>query len=244
MLDKIEGIVIRETPYKETSKIIDIMTPKYGIIGVIAKGSRSLKSDLRVTTTKLSYGTFHIYYKKDKLSTLKSVDIIDNFKNILTDITKISYGVYLLEISSQVMKQKQDSEIFDLLIASLKKINTGFDCAVITNILELKYLSYLGVEPNFDACSICGSKIDIVTLSPSKGGYVCKNCLSNDYIYDQKTIKLIRGLKYVDINKIDKINIEDKIKTELNMFIDDYYERYTGLYLHTKSFLKNLNKIG
>jgi DNA repair protein RecO (recombination protein O) len=48
---------------------------------------------------------------------------------------------------------------------------------------------------------------------------------------------------YVDISKIDKIDISETIKNEINEFIDDYYDRYSGLYLKTKTFLKNLNKI-
>ena len=48
---------------------------------------------------------------------------------------------------------------------------------------------------------------------------------------------------YVDINKISKLEISNKIKMEINDFLDEYYDKYTGLYLKTKSFLKNLNKL-
>ena len=83
-----------------------------------------------------------------------------------------------------------------------KKINEGYDPMVITNILELKYLSYLGVMPVIDKCSICGTNKSIATLSSDKGGYVCNNCLTNEKIVNEKTIKLIRMLYYVDISKI------------------------------------------
>ena len=48
---------------------------------------------------------------------------------------------------------------------------------------------------------------------------------------------------YVDIDKISKLDISNNIKKELNNFIDDYYDRYSGLYLKSKTFLKNLNTI-
>ena len=48
---------------------------------------------------------------------------------------------------------------------------------------------------------------------------------------------------YVDISKISKLDISDNIKKELNNFIDDYYDRYSGLYLKSKEFLKNLQNI-
>ena len=114
---------------------------------------------------------------------------------------------------------------------------------VITNIVELKYLEFLGVMPILDACSICGSKTNIVTLSSDKGGYVCKNCYTKEYVVDEKTIKLIRLFYYVDLSKISKLDVSNKVKNEINRFLDDYYDRYTGLYLKSKNFIKNLNKI-
>ena len=49
---------------------------------------------------------------------------------------------------------------------------------------------------------------------------------------------------YLDISKITKLDISNQVKHEINDFLDEYYEQYTGLYLRSKSFLKNLNKIG
>ena len=68
MIEKIEGIVINERAYGETSKIIDIITKKYGAISLLAKGSRKLKSDLRSVTSKMTYGYFYFNYKENKLS--------------------------------------------------------------------------------------------------------------------------------------------------------------------------------
>lgn len=242
MID-IEGIVISDSPYRETSKLVKIITKEYGIISLLARGSRTLKSDLRCVTTKLTYATFHIKYKENGLSTLISADIKNNLKNIKTDISKISYVSFLLDLTEQVMKQSNDENIFDILISSILKIEENYDELIITNILELKYLEFLGVMPIIDKCSVCGSKTGIATLSSSKGGYVCNNCLTNDYIVDEKTIKLIRMFYYVDISKISSTKINSKLKNEINNFIDDYYDRYTGLYLKSKIFLKNLNKI-
>ena len=50
MLTEVEGIVISETNYQETSKIINILTAG-GIVSAIVKGAKSLKSPLRVPTS-------------------------------------------------------------------------------------------------------------------------------------------------------------------------------------------------
>lgn len=242
-LEKVEGIIVSETNYGESSKILNVITKEYGLISIISKGCRNLKSSLRSVSSKLTYGTFVIYYKQNKLSTLKEVNVINNFKNLKKDIASISYAAYILELSEGVIKQSNNDNIFDLLIASLIKIDEGFDPLVIMNILELKYLKYLGVEPVLDECALCGNKTSIVTLSSYKGGFVCKNCYNNEKMVSEKTIKLIRMFNYVNINKISKIDINTQCKNEINLFLDDYYSRYTGLYLKSKSFIKNLQRL-
>lgn len=243
MITKVEGIVLSERAYSETSKIINLITKEYGVIGVLAKGAYRMKSELRSVTGKMTYGWFYLHYKEGKLSTLTSVDLIDNFKNIKTDINKISFASFLLDLTHQVMKQTSSSGVYDLLIASLIKINEGFDPLVITNILELKYLGYLGVMPVVDKCSKCGRKTEIVTISSYRGGYLCKNCRQNEKIVSLKTIKLIRMFYYVDIAKITTLNISAEVKKEINQFLDEYYDKYTGLYLKSKTFLNKLMKL-
>ena len=243
MIEKVEGIVLNEKPYSETSKIINVITKEHGIVGILAKGALNLKSELRSVTAKLTYGYFYIYYKENKLSTLKSVDIIDSLKFIKKDLTKISFASYLIDLASQVMKQNNNELVYQLLVQSLLKINEGYDPLVITNILELKYLDYLGIMPILDSCSICGSKKDIITISSYRGGYVCKKCHTNEIIVNLKTIKLIRMFYYVNISNITNLNISVEIKNEINKFLSDYYDRYTGLYLKSKSFLKNIIKL-
>lgn len=242
-IERVEGIVLSETNYSESSKILNIYTKEHGLIGVLSKGCRGIKSKLRGVSRKLIYGNFNIYYKENGLSTLISVDTINSFSNLVMDLEKISYASFILELILQVIKQNDDKEIFNLLCSSLCKIEEGLNPLVITNILELKLLTYLGVSPCIDCCSICGSNKSIVTLSSSNGGFICKNCYSNEGFVSEKTIKMIRMYYYVDIKSISKLDVSAEISSEINRFLDDYYDRYTGLYLKSKDFIKKITKL-
>lgn len=248
MLDSVEGIVVREKVYGESSKIIDVFTKKYGLISILSKGSKRLKSNLSAVSSKLTYGTFNIYYKENKLSTLTSVDVINSLKEIKKDIKKIGYATYLCELIEQVLKQvvnPQDrEEIFDLFIAALIKITENYDTIIITNILELKLLDYLGVSPLINGCAVCGDRELIITLSSDKNGFLCKRCRTNERLVNLNTIKYLRMYYYVDISKITTLEVENVVKNEIDSFLNEYYEKHTGLYLNTKSFLRDLKKIG
>ena len=242
MIKDIIGIVISEVDYKESSKVINVFTKDEGIIGIMAHGCKKVKSNY-FGISKLSYGVFHINYHENRLSTLIDFDYINSFKNIKNDIFKVSYASYLTELVTQVYKHENNYNIYDLFIASLIKIEEGFDYQIITNILELKLLGFLGIKPVIDKCVSCGSKADIVTISSYKGGYLCKNCYHDEKIVNTKVIQLIRMFTLVDISKISKLDISENVKKEINEFIDDYYDRYSGLYLKSKNFIDKLKKV-
>ena len=238
MYKKIEGIVISEYPFEDNSKIIKLFT-KEGIISIIAKGAKKIKSPFFGSTGKITYGIYNIVYKENGLSKLVDSDILNDFRNIKKDFNRISYVTYITELTIQVYKHEENKNIYDLYLASIIKINEGYDPLVISDIIKLKLLDNLGIKPIIDKCVICGNTTDIVTVSSYLGGFVCKNCLNNDILVDAKTISLIRLLYYVDISKITKLDISDKIKKEIDTFINDYYDRYSGIYLKSNLLIEN-----
>ena len=240
---KVEGIVLKEINYQESSKILTVFTKEYGIISIMSKGCRNLKSKLRGVSNKLSYANFYINYKKDGISTLTDADTIDTLKNIIMDIEKISYVSYLVDLTDQVYKHSKSNEIYDIFISCIKKINENYNLDVITIILELKLLKYLGINPNVDSCNICGNTNNILTISVENGGFVCQNCYISGKIYPSQVIKLIRMFMYIGIDKIEKINIKEENIKELYMFTDEYYDALSGIYLKSKDFLKNIKKL-
>lgn len=239
MIKKIQGVIISETPYKESSKIVNIMTNE-GIIGVIAKGCKNIKSPLRVITNKLSFNEFVIYYHDNSLSTLKEGTVINYFDNIKKDLTLNSYMIYLTDLTKQVISEGDTAKIFDDYINTLIKINDGLNPLILTNILELKYLDYLGAPINFKSCVKCGNTNDIITISSIEGGYICKNCHTNQVIYDNKVLQMLKMYYLVDIKTISDLKISENVINNINDFINDYYESYTGVYIKSKEFLNKI----
>lgn len=239
----VKGLVLNETNYSDSSKILNVLTSEYGLIGIISKGCRNLKSKLRGSSRKLVYGTFHFYYKENGLSTLISIDVISDYPKTIMNLERVVYASYLLDLTRQVVKQSKDSNILPLVVSSLDKIENGLNPAVVTSILELKYLDFLGVSPVVTGCAVCGKTTNIVSLSPTAGGFICKDCYQNEGYYSEKAIKLLQMYYYVDLEKITKIDVNSKVNEEINKFLEDYYDRYTGIYLNSKKMLKNVIKL-
>lgn len=243
MITKVEGFILSEVSYGETSKVINVLTREYGLIGIMCKGVKSMKSRLRAVTLRFTYGFFYIYKKEGKLSLLKDVDVIDPFYELHSDITLISYLNYISELTQQVFKESDQVNIFPLFLDCVKKMNQGLNPLILTNILEIKYLDFLGVGLNLDECISCGSKTNIITIDSDSGGYLCSRCVSNEVIVSLKTVKMIRLYYYVDLKSITSLSISEEVQNEINQFLSRYYEKYTGIYLKSKDFLNKIKKI-
>ena len=119
MKETVEGIILNETNYSETSKILNMLTKEHGYISVISKGSRTMKSKLRGISMKLIYANFIITYKENGLSTLIEGNPVNSFKNILTNFNKLKIANRLVQLIRNVLKENNDINLFYLLRDSL-----------------------------------------------------------------------------------------------------------------------------
>ena len=236
----VEGIILYVTPFKESSEILQVLTKEYGLIGLLCCGSKKIKSKFLNKTRIYNYAKFFINYKNEGLSLVKEIDVIDYFTYFHQDIILITYLSYLGNLTYQVVKQDNDPEILNLLLIILKKISAGLDPLVLTNILEIKYLKYLGINLNLDSCIKCGKNDHIKTINGLVGGLICSACYQKEYIVSLKTILMIKNYQHIDVEKIKEIKISPIIKTEINLFLSNYYATFTGLYVKNKELLNKL----
>lgn len=247
----VEGMVISESLYGESSKILKIFTRDLGIISVLSKGCRKPKSNFRISSSPLVHANFDINYKEGKISSLIGVSVINYFKNIIldyTDISKKTYSFFTISLINQVLNQKgiEKSEIesiYDLLVSTINKINGGVNPSILLDIVRLKLLDFLGVKPSLDSCSNCGSTSSIITFSSEKFGYVCSNCYQNELLVNKESIKMIRMLYYCDIARIKKLELTVEEENDIHNFLNQYYEEHTGIYLKIDDKIKMMTKV-
>ncbi len=238
---KTKGIVLYETPYGETSKILNVLTEDFGKISIISKGCRNIKNKLRGVSNKMNYCEYTISYKENGISTMIEGNTINSFKNVFGDMKKSIYSFYLIDLINQVLNENNDKELFYFLANSLIKINDGLSPELISSFVEINLLKYLGVSLNLDSCVNCGNTSDLITIDLNNGGCLCKNCYHDGYLFKEKSLKLIILLSKIDLGKIKELSITDnEVFKEIDNFLHEYYSHYTGIYLNKKD---NLMKI-
>lgn len=246
MLQKCEGIVIRTTDYGETNKIVTLYTRELGKIGVMARGAKKPNSRLAAITQHFTYGYFLIYQNKG-LGNLQQGETISSFRGIREDIYLTAHASYVVELLDKSTEdRKPNPYLFELVQQTLNYFNEGYDVDVLTNIFEMKMLNTLGLYPQLNECSFCHHNKGVFGFSIREGGLICSQCFNKDPYHlkvSQATVKLLRLFYYFDLSRLGSISVKKVTKQELKKVIHMYYEEYSGLYLKSKRFLEQMERM-
>ncbi|MBB6445991.1 DNA repair protein RecO [Bacillus benzoevorans] len=247
MLQKCEGIVLRTTDYGETNKIITLFTREWGKIGVMARGAKKPKSRLAAITQPFTYGYF-LVQKGSGLGSLQQGEMIASWRGIKEDIFLTAYASFIVELTDRCAEEKKTNPyFFELLYQTLNFINEGYDPDIMKNIYEMKMLPTLGMYPVLNQCVVCGATEGQFSFSVKEGGIICHRCLDKDPYHlkvSAAAVKLLRIFYYLDLTRLGNISVKPQTKAELKKVIDSYYEEYSGLFLKTRKFLEQLEKLG
>ena len=96
-----DGLVLRESAYGESDKLLTVLTAGEGKVFLIAKGVRSLKSKNMALCRLFTYANFE-YYEKNGKRWLAGGSVNDSFFGLNSDIEGLSLASYVAEVAMEV----------------------------------------------------------------------------------------------------------------------------------------------
>lgn len=182
-LIKSSGIVLRDYDLSEQDKIVVFYTLKFGLIRVVAKGARKIKSRFAPAIQFPSYTDLLIYRgRNSSLGTLSDCRIRCSFSRIREDILRYAYASYLAEIFLSFLEEGgAASSLFYMLVKALSLLEKGEreNFKILISAFGLKFLHELGYSPELRKCIHCQRERDSfhsVYFSPEDGGILCERC--------------------------------------------------------------------
>ena len=152
-----QGIVLREVNYKESDKILTVLTRDLGRLTVKARGCRRKNSPLSAASQLLVYSELTLFEYRDYWS-MDQGDSLEQFWGVRQDVEKLALGSYFAEVMETVAEEgRPDPALLSLILNSLyalDKLNKPLP--LVKAAYELKLLSLVGYEPMLDACAVCG----------------------------------------------------------------------------------------
>ncbi len=243
---KTKGIILKEVNTGEADKILTIFTKSHGRITGSAKGARRPKNKLSAGTQFLCYSDLVLFKGKDMYS-ISSIDIIEPFYKIRSDVYKLTYSAHIVDLILDVIQENQSAtKVLQLFLNSLHMLaNTDRNPELITRIFEIRFLSILGYAPYVKECMECGSQdLELNYLfSFKKCGVICSQCKVKDpYAMDisQGTFRALRHIIYSPLDELFSFELSQTVLNELaklnRRYLRERLERdYTKL-----DFLKSL----
>ena len=242
----IEGIILKSFNYGEKHKIIKLITPHLGVIGVFISNGNKVSSKKSAFIQPLTCAYFNLKESENRTNDLyffNNGDVENYFLDLKLDYEKVSYAYYMAEIILKGTYETNDNNyVYNLFKRCLLLASEGHSIVLLNIIFQFKMLPILGINPIIDCCAVCQTKENIAMLSISQGGLVCKNCikLKEPLLIDAPLIPIVRALCKVDLDNFPTIELDEEELKSIETFLEAYYETYSGLYLNSKKFIKEI----
>ena len=151
-LIKTHAIVLRTTPYSETSVVLSCLTKSHGVTTFMVNGVRSknakVKPSLLQPLTLLEIEAYFQQYKN--MQRIKELKASPQLHTLHFDIVKSSIAIFIAEILNKVIKDENqtDDNLFDFIHSCIQLLDLTDDKPTVFPLYFIVQLSkYLGIMP-------------------------------------------------------------------------------------------------
>jgi DNA repair protein RecO (recombination protein O) len=214
----VNAIVLKRINLGETDRIVTMLSREKGKIAGVAKGSRKAISRLSGASEVFICARYQLATGRN-LDVITQVDIRESFPRIHSDLFRIAYTAYLIEVVDRFTDDEEYCpNLFDLLLSTLFLMERPNDPEIVSRMFDLQFMREIGYEPVLDMCLRCSEPLGEANnaFSPSLGGMVCRKCgyLPDDSIpLSDESRNVMIQLLNADASELEQISIS---KTSLD----------------------------
>jgi DNA repair protein RecO (recombination protein O) len=218
-----KGIVLRNIKYGETSIVVNIFTELFGIQSYIVNGIRtssktSAKVSLFQPTSILEMEVYHNELKD--LQRIKEFKWSYLYKNILSDVTKNSVAVYMIELLQKCLKQPENNTaLFSFCEKSLMQLDIAED-GVAANFplyFSLQLIPFFGFRVR-DNYSKERSILDL------QEGAFTNSTPEHSYFLDEDLgFYISQLLKVHNTDELSQIKLNKSLRREMLLALQTFY---------------------
>lgn len=240
------GLVLRETAYKDSSKILTILTSTEGKLTVSARGAMRRGSKLAASAQILAYSNMTLYHSRERW-TLTEAQTIELFSGLSQDLDLLALGSYFAELLEAVSDEDSPNpEVLSLGLNALYMLsNNDKNPALIKAAFEIRLMCLAGYEPDVSSCAVCGETDLITPKFDLKGGLVrCRSCRGEG---SDETATMCSGaldaLRYItscDAKKIFAFKLTDDALNRLSCAAEAYVSAQLERKFKTLEYYKQL----
>jgi DNA repair protein RecO (recombination protein O) len=177
-------LMLRRVEYGDSDLIVTLLAREGGKISARARGARRSRRRFGAALGWFVISDAELTRRGSaELHTLLVADVREAFVDLAADPVALSHASYATELVRELVAAEQpEPAVFDLLV-DLYRVARARPGREALRSFELALLGRLGMAPDFERCSRCGTadEGDLARgalLEPEGGGVVCSGCAS------------------------------------------------------------------
>jgi len=243
MILKTEGIVLKISDLRETSRMATFFTRDYGKVKGVLKGIRKDPRKFGSSVDKFSLNDIVYYQYRDRdIHLISHCDMKDFYQGLRQDLERMTAASYAAELIDNLLPQEeQNLEIYQLMQAFLKSLQTCPDVSKLVQTFQIKILSLSGFRPHLETCVSCSKNVSqSPRFSLRLGGLLCGVC--QDAAGEATPISLgaVASILHIQKNNWDyalRLGMQPFIKNELKYVLNHFLVFHLERHLRSTRFL-------
>ncbi len=173
-----KALVLREVNYKESDKILTLLTQQEGKLTATARGCRKKGSTIAAASQLLVWSEVTLYEYQGRWA-VKEAATERRFDAVRSDLEKLALASYFADVTELLAEEGQpEPELLSLILNCLHGLDRmKLPPRQIKTAFEWKAMALAGYEPMTDGCALCGRpEPEQPCLLLSQGVVCCAAC--------------------------------------------------------------------
>ena len=154
------ALVVRSVDYKDSDKILTLLTPDMGKLSAGARGCRKKGSPIAAACQLLCWSELVLSDRGGKWS-VSEASTLREFLGVRRDLDKLALACYFAEAAEALAVEDVPApELLSLVLNSLYALDQmpQKPLALVKAAFELRLMCAAGYEPILDGCAVCGAE--------------------------------------------------------------------------------------
>jgi DNA repair protein RecO (recombination protein O) len=222
------GLVLRVTDYKDSSRILTVLTSTEGKLTVSARGAMRRGSRLAAASSLFAYSNMTLYHSRDRW-TLTEAQTAQLFSGLSREVERLALASYVAELLEAVSDEDNPNpDILSLGLNALYMLSeTDRNPLLIKAAFELRLMCLAGFEPAVHACAVCDREDVVSPVLDLRGGTVrCKACRTaaaeESAALCPGSLDALRFITGADAKKLFSFTLPDDALTRLSRAAESF----------------------
>ena len=238
------GLVLRTTEYKETDRILTVLTAEDGLLTLKARGVRANRSKLKGACQLLTYAEFTVSEARG-FRFISEATAIEMFAGLRNDIVLLALGSYFAQLAEVLSQEDAASPaLLSLILNALYALSKlQKPPRLVKAATELRLAAIAGYMPELSGCCVCGNP-EPDRFSIAEGTLECAACRSGDGVRMPLSPASLAAMRYIlscPEKKLFSFTISGAAEKELCDAAESYLLTQLERSFYTLDFYKSLH---